>query len=94
MKKRLGQRRAPYDRSESPKGYIIIRTESPKGKAMWVLEHRYVKSIEIGRSLESDEIVHHINGNKKDNSLENLKIISNKEHAAQHDNLASWYNKV
>ena len=90
MKKRLGQKRAEYSKSENNKGYIIIRTESPEGKAVWVLEHRYVKSIELGRELQRHECVHHKNGNRKDNSPDNLEIMSAVDHAKLHAKLQGW----
>ena len=40
-----------------------------------VLEHRYVMEVHIGRKLESWEVVHHIDGNRLNNSLENLELI-------------------
>jgi hypothetical protein len=44
------------------------------------LEHRYVIENAINRKLEKREVVHHINGNKLDNRIENLQLMTNSEH--------------
>ena len=46
----------------------------------FVAVHRYVVAQALKRSLERWEIVHHINGIKTDNRLENLEIVSDGTH--------------
>jgi HNH endonuclease len=50
----------------------------------WVYLHRHLASLKIDRWLTNKEQVHHIDGNKLNNSLDNLEILSKKEHAHKH----------
>lgn len=49
-----------------------------------VMVHRHEAAIKYARMLTSDEHVHHIDGNKLNNSHDNLEILSASEHGKEH----------
>lgn len=47
-------------------------------------EHRYLMQQALGRPLQSNEIVHHKDGNKSNNDLSNLEVLQRSEHSKMH----------
>ncbi len=63
-----------------------LRTHPNYKKSVGLMEHHYVMSQYIGRPIYNNEIVHHINGNKQDNRIENLQLMSVLDHNKLHSN--------
>ena len=55
----------------------------------YILEHRLKMEKKLGRLLTRHELVHHKNGDKKDNHLSNLKLVTHSEHQKIHGGLTS-----
>lgn len=71
--KPIGSKRVSHD-------YVLIKIEEGK----WVKEERYIAEKKLGRKLKGIETIHHIDGNKSNNKIENLYLMLRKEHKAWH----------
>ncbi len=67
-------------------GYVeIFAPKHPRARCKFVLEHRLVMEKDVGRFLRAEEVVHHKDGNKKNNKINNLILCKNEyEHRTFH----------
>lgn len=70
--------------SKGDYNYAIVRDHPKANKHGYVLHHRIVIENHLSRLLMRHEIVHHINGEKKDNRIENLEVHGRSAHSRSH----------
>ena len=66
-------------------GYVMLRVQGG-----YRMEHRIIMEKHIGRSLLPGENVHHINGVRDDNRIENLELWASSQPSGQRELVTSW----
>lgn len=78
--------------------YMVSPPLGYKGKTYiggrYVYEHRLIAEQIIGRMLETGEIVHHKDGDKLNNSVENLEVLTKEIHDSHHSILRMKFSEV
>ncbi len=81
-----GEKNGRYKgRVDNGHGYIYVYCSNHPHctKDKRVMEHRLVMEKHLGRYLTKEEVVHHINGIKDDNRIENLQLFKNQQEHQQ-----------
>jgi hypothetical protein len=90
--------RRDYDRKINRYGYVeIYRPDHPNAMPStgWALEHRIIMSDHLNRPLLEDENVHHRNGNRTDNRIENLELWCSSQPSGQRPiDLVNWAEMI
>ena len=94
MRLRITGPNAPWwkgGRNKTEKGYVLVIAPDGWRWPEMVLasgrirEHRMIMALHLGRALTKQEVIHHINGDRHDNRIENLELFSSHgEHMAAH----------
>ena len=76
-------------------GYILrsMKTHPNCDIRGYVFEHRLIMEKHLGRTLKESEVVHHINGDKTDNNIENLMLFSSHSEHMRHESFERIRNK-
>lgn len=80
-------------------GYLLVKapghSESNRGGGLWAPEHRVVMANHLGRPLTESENVHHKNGDRTDNRLENLELwVTSQPYGQRARDLLAWAEEI
>lgn len=86
----------PACRIITPYGYVAIW--QPNHPDAWkggrILEHRLIMEKHLGRRLRHSEHVHHRDGDRQNNAIENLELMSPSQHVGLHKRAESRQAKL
>lgn len=79
VRKNAGPQKDHYEPYPAKQGYMRVNVP---GRGV-ILHHRHVMEQELGRQLTADEAVHHVNGVRGDNRIENLELWNHSQPPGQ-----------
>lgn len=82
------------DRKSRVKASKTLFKGKYKFKGRHMREHEVIMSEHMGRKLTTDEHVHHIDGNTRNNDITNLYILSNSTYQKLHGDLNKLLNNI
>lgn len=81
-----------FEKKYNKQGYTLIKINNK-----FILEHKYIVESFLNRKLTKDEVIHHINSCKTDNSIENLMLFNNQNEHKSFENKVKqfgWTNPI
>lgn len=72
-----------------PYNLVLVPKNYPGKKYRWkyAYEHHFIFWKLKNLLIKEDEIIHHLNGDKRDNRIENLKLMKRSLHSSQHSQI-------